>query len=591
MIIECPHCRITVRPDEDGICPACRKPLVSAEHSAGPGGTPVELSAPRRGLAGILAGVVVCLILAAVSVAGQGNVGVYGLLVFFGLILAIQIRVFLFPARLGLRGGWLEIRGLGAFRVPAKDVVDVRLVNRFPILRLARCDAVEPRRHREALARSAATRGFHFALPKGSFTSEQIGRLRQALGWTAQDDEPEAPDQVFESLLQTMTPHLIVTPLLVLINVVIFALLWQVEGREPRGETMIAWGANFAPLTVSGQWWRLFSSMFLHFSVIHVGFNMWILWDIGRIVERMLGNTAFLIAYVTSGFFGSVVSVLWRQDAISAGASGAVFGVFGILLGFMLLRRDSIPIEVIRAHRNSVGAFLVLNLLLGLSISWIDMAAHGGGLLAGFLCGLLLTHKLTPDQRGEAVKKLGQAPRDQNAPSVSFDARSEPVPFCHRLGSRRLRTCLLALVALAACSTTVWYLPAAVQAVRGGKPFPLDTNSVVQRFSAVEVPAIEQFNRLAQDLQSGSVTDEQAADTLEQQLLPPWREATGQVRDSIARVATPHQAMLRQLVEYADQRAKSWELMAEGLRTGDPETIEKSQQASRQADELVQKLQ
>ena len=297
--------------------------------------------------------------------------------------------------------------------------------------------------------------------------------------------------------------------------------------------------------------------MFLHFSVIHVGFNMWILWDIGRIVERMLGNTAFLIAYVTSGFFGSVVSVLWRQDAISAGASGAVFGVFGILLGFMLLRRDSIPIEVIRAHRSSVGAFLVLNLLLGLSISWIDMAAHGGGLFAGFLCGLLLTHKLTPNQRGP----------------------------------RRLRTCLLALVALAAGSATVWYLPAAVQAVRGGKPFPLDTNSVVQRFNAVEVPAIEQFNRLAQDLRSGSVTDEQAADMLEQQLLPPWREATGQVRDSISRVATPDQAMLRQLIDYADQRAKSWELMAEGLRTGDPETIEKSQQASRQADELLQKLQ
>jgi rhomboid protease GluP len=557
MIIECPHCRITVRPDKDGTCPACRKPLYPVEHSAGPSSTPVEFSAPRRGLIGILAGVLMCLVLAAVSLTGQGNFVVYGLLVFFGLMLASQIRVFLFPPRLALRGGWLEVRGLGAFRVPARDLVDVRLVNRFPVLFLANCDAVEPPRQREVLARSAATRGFHFALPKGSFTAEQIGRLRQALGWTAQDDEPEAPDQVFESLLQTMTPHVIVTPLLVMVNLVIFALLWQAEGREPRGETMIAWGANFAPLTVSGQWWRLLSSMFLHFSVIHVGFNMWVLWDVGRLVERLVGNTAFLIAYLTSGFFGSVVSVLWRQDAISAGASGAVFGVFGILLGFMLPRRDSIPIEVIRAHRSSVGAFLVLNLLLGLSIPWIDMAAHGGGLLAGFLCGLLLTHKLATDQRG----------------------------------SRRVRTGLLALVALAASSAMVWYLPAAVQAVRSGKPFPLDTNSVVQRFSAVEMPAIEQFNRLAQDLRSGSVTDEQAADMLEQQLLPPWREATDQVRDSISRVATPHQAMLRQLVDYADQRAKSWELLAEGLRTGDPETVEKSQQASRQADEQLKKIQ
>ncbi|MCL4203395.1 MAG: rhomboid family intramembrane serine protease [Pirellulaceae bacterium] len=421
MIIECPHCHITVRPAADGICPACRKPLRGAALEV-PGGQSIELDINRAEHAGI---------------------------------------------------------------------------------------------------------------PTAS------------------------PGQVFESLLDALTPRLVVTPLLVLVNVVIFALLWQSEWREPRGETMIAWGANFAPLTVSGQWWRLLSSMFLHFTVIHVGFNMWVLWDVGRVVERLVGNTAFLIAYVTSGFFGSVVSVLWRQDVVSAGASGAVFGVFGILLGFMLPRRDSIPIEVIRAHRGSVTAFLVVNLLLGLSIPWIDMAAHGGGLLAGFLCGLLLTHKLTPDQRGP----------------------------------RRLRTGLLALVALAAGSATVFYLPAAVNAVRHGKPFPLDTNSVIQKFSAVEVPAIDRFNQLTQDMQSGEVTDEQAADMLEQQLLPPWREAAGQLRESIPRVAEPHQAMVTRLADYADLRANSWELLAEGLRTGDLETIEKSQQASRQADELLKQLQ
>ena len=98
--------------------------------------------------------------------------------------------------------------------------------------------------------------------------------------------------------------------------------------------TVLEWGANFGPKTMDGQWWRLFTSMFLHFGIIHIGFNMWVLWNVGRLVERLVGNFGFALLYVVSGLLGSVASLAWNPTTISAGASGAVFGVVGALIGF-----------------------------------------------------------------------------------------------------------------------------------------------------------------------------------------------------------------------------------------------------------------
>ncbi len=87
--------------------------------------------------------------------------------------------------------------------------------------------------------------------------------------------------------------------------------------------------------------------MFLHFEVIHLLVNMWILRDIGRVVERLVGNAGFLLGYLISGFFGGVASALWHQSAVGAGRSRRS-SAFGMLLGFMLLHQQSIPAEVIK---------------------------------------------------------------------------------------------------------------------------------------------------------------------------------------------------------------------------------------------------
>ena len=138
---------------------------------------------------------------------------------------------------------------------------------------------------------------------------------------------------------------------------------------SPRGETLVAWGANYGPLTLDGQWWRLLTCTFVHIGIIHIGLNMWVLWDIGQLVERLTGNVGFLLLYLLSGLFGSLASVYWNPEVLSAGASGAVFGAFGGLMGFVLLRGDSIPKSILGPLRNSGTSFLFYNLIFGFSIT------------------------------------------------------------------------------------------------------------------------------------------------------------------------------------------------------------------------------
>ncbi len=135
--------------------------------------------------------------------------------------------------------------------------------------------------------------------------------------------------------------------------------------------------------------------MFLHFGILHLGFNMWILWDLGRVVERLVGNVGFVVLYFVSGIAGSMASLTWNPLIISAGASGAVFGVVGALLGLIAFRRDTIPTPVLQHLWKSMTAFLVFNMVFGIVAPGIDMAAHIGGLIAGFACGLMLSQPLS----------------------------------------------------------------------------------------------------------------------------------------------------------------------------------------------------
>ena len=172
-----------------------------------------------------------------------------------------------------------------------------------------------------------------------------------------------------------------VTPMLVAINVAIFVAMVAtgVNVMSPTVEQLLRWGANFAPLTTGGQWWRLVSNVFVHIGIIHVAMNMLVLWSIGRFIEQLVGSRGFLVAYLFAGICGSLASIVWNPIVVSAGASGAVFGAYGILIGFLARNRTSIPPDQLKAVQRTAVTFLVYNLAFGLSVKGIDWPRTSAG--------------------------------------------------------------------------------------------------------------------------------------------------------------------------------------------------------------------
>src|SRR5207248_9231227 len=121
-----------------------------------------------------------------------------------------------------------------------------------------------------------------------------------------------------------------------------------------------------------------FTAMFPHIGFFHLLMNMYCLWIVGPLVERLLGRTGYLLTSILAGLAGSLASIWHNPDVVSAGASGAIFGLFGALLGFILPRRDSLPLQAMRGIIRYVLVFVGINVFLGLSTPHIDMAAHIG---------------------------------------------------------------------------------------------------------------------------------------------------------------------------------------------------------------------
>jgi rhomboid protease GluP len=200
----------------------------------------------------------------------------------------------------------------------------------------------------------------------------------------------------FRQLLVQSTPRYFVAPTLVAINVAIFVLMavFGVSPMQPTTEQLRAWGANFGPLTLSGEWWRLLTATFIHIGIIHLALNMQCLWRLGQLTERLFGNWAFLTLYILSGLAGSAASLWWHPNVTSAGASGAIFGVAGGLIVFLYRGKLPIPRAALRPTLTSTLLFVGYNLLYGFVIPSIDNTAHLGGLLTGALIGALLIRPL-----------------------------------------------------------------------------------------------------------------------------------------------------------------------------------------------------
>lgn len=184
---------------------------------------------------------------------------------------------------------------------------------------------------------------------------------------------------------------LFITLIILAINVILFALQVIYTGSdalfEPTNEGLIQWQANYTPLTLNGEWWRLLTSVFTHIGVLHLAMNMYALFYVGPLLEPLLGERLYTVAYLATGIISSAVSLWWHDITISAGASGAIFGLYGVFAA--LLVTNLIEKETRKQLLSSIMIFIVYNLVNGLR-GGVDNAAHIGGLISGVVIGFII---------------------------------------------------------------------------------------------------------------------------------------------------------------------------------------------------------
>ncbi len=156
-------------------------------------------------------------------------------------------------------------------------------------------------------------------------------------------------------------------------------------------EVLVNMGALYGSFTVlKGEWWRLFTAMFLHSGMTHLLMNMFSLYLIGRGAEMYFQKKSYIIIYIASGLVGGLFSQYMHPVSVGIGASGAIFGVFGALAGFFLAFRERIQ-EQSKAFMKDFGIIIVINLVIGFSISSVDVSAHIAGLVIGFIGGFMVS--------------------------------------------------------------------------------------------------------------------------------------------------------------------------------------------------------
>ena len=201
----------------------------------------------------------------------------------------------------------------------------------------------------------------------------------------------------------------IATPILIDINILVFIVMIAsgVGIMSPSTLSLLKWGADFGPLTLTGDWWRTVTCNFIHIGAFHLLMNMYAFMYVGLLLEELIGGRRMFVSYLLTGLCSAAFSLYMHGETISAGASGSIFGLYGIFLAFLFFHR--IAKEQRKALLTSILIFVGYNLVYGMKAG-IDNAAHIGGLLSGFLLGIIYvcSYKFEKADAQRTVSILGE---------------------------------------------------------------------------------------------------------------------------------------------------------------------------------------
>jgi rhomboid protease GluP len=339
----------------------------------------------------------------------------------------------------------------------------------------------------------------------------------------------------------TPTDGYFITPIIVILNILVFVLM-VVGGANaflPDSESLLQWGANFRPMTLDGQWWRLLTSCFLHIGILHLAMNLYALVYIGIMLEPRLGKTRFLAAYIISGIGGSVASLFWHELTISAGASGAIFGMYGVFLA--MLTTNLIEKAARQTLLTSVAIFVGYNLVNGLR-GGIDNAAHIGGLITGMIFGYCFYLSLTK-------------PEDTN---------------------RRYLTIVLPAILVLGASIFV---------------FTQTSNDVgeyqkkMDAFVVLEAKALEVFSKLE------NTPNDEILKEIEEKGIASWKEGMKLINET-EKLNIPEELREKnkKLLEYCQLRVESYELLYKAIKEDTDQYASEMTEYNRRLEDVIKQL-
>ncbi|MFO0616175.1 MAG: rhomboid family intramembrane serine protease [Polyangiaceae bacterium] len=314
---------------------------------------------------------------------------------------------------------------------------------------------------------------------------------------------------------------------LMVANVAVLAALATqgVSVLAPTTASLRAWGGLHGR-ALRAESWRMLTSMFLHYGVLHLAANLFGMWLIGRAAEAILGNVAFVGVYLLSGLAGALASAWWQPDVVYIGASGAIMGMYGALLAEVRLQRERIPEAARRWLVIKVLTMTVLTLVPGLAMRELGFAAHFGGFVVGYAAALVL------------------------------DARRRAPPWDARL--RR--------AGVFALSAVVWVL-----AVTAGPSPESRTSAEIERSRAAIAAILEDYEAASASLRAKEIDRARFASILEERVVPAW--AAEVKRAERFSPEEPFRQVFAAWIRYLNGCEFGFRLVMEGEKTGDDQRV------------------
>jgi membrane associated rhomboid family serine protease len=381
---------------------------------------------------------------------------------------------------------------------------------------------------------------------KGLSEEERAAFFQRALAWLIRVREAityvPPSCQPFNDALRARTRWTIVTPTIVLANVVIFVGMLFGAGAFSDRNTLLAWGASVGPRTTNGEWWRLLGSMFVHAGLIHLLASVAGTLRAGLVLERFVGPVAFATTYLAAGVLASLASVAAHPVALHYGASGAIFGIYGLLIAALLwsmIRSSELSIPVAVLQQLGPGAaFFLLYTFVTEGLFSPSMIV---GLAVGGICGFVL---------------------------ASGVGERKPPP-------RRV---------LATISATFGIVIVLAVPLRG----VADVTGEIAEVVAIEDQTSHEYDALVDKFKRGRTTTDGLIQQIER--IRPSLHAMSVRLNSLDKIPPEHQWLVSAAKEYLQLRDDSWRLRAEGLRTSNMRTLQKADGAERASLEALEPI-